>query len=183
MNVTLRVPQLQKSLASAILAQGADSLVEAMLTAKNQNVRRQAAAYLGTLAGKGEDAVPAAVVKAYQFDAKAKDVPWTGGPLFIPGIKWKKDDARALVGHLVAWYLWCELQEKKTHHRALHNNLRSLQLAAAAGYQSPGFQQVDTDRWLTIWGQAVGRAELEKLLKAQAVDTETRYLKILDQLK
>jgi hypothetical protein len=182
LNVTLRVPQLQKSLASAILAKGADSLVGALVTAKNQNVRRQAAAYLGTLAAKGEDAVPAVVVKAYQFDAKAKDVPWTGGPLFIPGIQWKKDDAKALVGNLIAWFLWCEQHNKKTHHTALHNNLRSLQLAAAAGYTSPGFQQTGTDRWLTIWGQAFGKAELEKLLKAQGADQQPRYKKILDGL-
>jgi hypothetical protein len=182
LNVTLRVPQLQKSLAPAILAKGADSLATALVTAKNQNVRRQAAAYLGTLAAKGEDAVPAVVVKAYQFDAKAKDVPWTGGPLFIPGIQWKKDDAKALVGNLIAWFLWCERNNKKTHHTALHNNLRSLQLAAAAGYTSPGFQQTGTDRWLTIWGQAVGKAELEKLLKAQGAEQEPRYKKILDGL-
>ena len=182
LNVTLRVPQLQKSLAPAILAKGADSLALALVTAKNQNVRRQAAAYLGTLAAKGEDAVPAVVVKAYKFDPKAKDVPWTGGPLFIPGIQWKKNDAKALVGNLIAWYLWCERNNKTTHHNALHNNLRSLQLAAAAGYKSPGFQKAGTDQWLTTWGQAVGKKELEKILKAQGVEQEARYKKILDGL-
>jgi len=180
LNVTLRVPQLQKSLAPAILAKGADSLAVALVTAKNQNVRRQAAAYLGALAAKGEDAVPAVVIKAYKFDPKAKDVPWTGGPLFIPGIQWKKDDAKALVGNLIAWYLWCDRNNKKTHHNALHNNLRSLQLAAAAGYQPSG--RAVPDQWLAAWGRAVGKAELEKILKAQGVDKETRYKKILDGL-
>ena len=183
LSVTLRVPQLQASLAPAVLAKGPDSLVDAMVTAKDQNVRRQAAAYLATLAAKGEDGVPTAVIKAYEFDAKAKDVPWTGGPLFIPGIQWKKENAQDLVGNLMAWYLWCERNNKKPHHTALHNNLRSLQLAAAVGYQSPGFRQATTDQWLTIWGDTIGKAEFEKLLKAQGAEDEARYKKILDGLK
>ena len=180
--ITLKVPQLQQSLTPAILALGVAPLVEAMATANDQNVRRQAAAYLGTLANQGEDAVPAAVIEAYKFDPKAADVPWKGGPLFIPALQWKKKDAQALVGHLVAWYLWCERNNKKQHQRAIHNNLRSIQLAAAAGYQSPGFQQVGTDRWLLIWGQAVGKRRLQKLLDEQGVGNDPRYRRIVDRL-
>ena len=189
LNVTVTVPQLQQSLAPAVMAQGADSLVNAMASAKNQNVRRQAAAYLGTLAQKGDKKVAGKVVEKYAFDAKAKDVPWKGGPLFVPGLQWDKENARALVGDLVAWHLWAE-RNKANNGNAMnalqtqiHNNLRSIQLARVAGYQSPGFQNVSTDRWLQTWGGTIGKDGLEKLLKAQGVDQEPRYKKILDGLK
>ena len=183
LNVTITVPQLRQSLAPAILAVGADSLVKAMATAKNQNVRRQAAGYLGTLAAQGEDAVPSAVVKVYAFDAKAKAVPWNGGPLFVPGIKWGRDDARALVGNLIAWYLWSEEHNQKALQLQIHNNLRSLQLAAAAGYKSPGFRQVGTDQWLLVWGRTAGKPAIQKMLAAQKLEDKPRYKKLLAQLK
>eukprot|EP00913_Durusdinium_trenchii_P008894 g8360.t1 len=72
LGVTIRVRQLQAPLAPAILAVGSDSLVKSMRSSKNQQIRRQAAAYLATLANQGEDSVAGAVVKAYQFDPKAK---------------------------------------------------------------------------------------------------------------
>ncbi len=187
LNATLTVPQLQQPLAPAIIALGADKLTAAMVTAKNQNVRRQAAAYLGTLANKGDEKVATAVIDAYQFDPQAKDAPWTGGPLFIPALKWEKDDARNLVGHLIRWHVWTNENVEGNNRTALqtqlHNNLRSIQLAAAAGYQSPGFQEVDTTRWLTVWGQAIGREELAKLLAEQKLDEKPKYQEVLKGLE
>jgi hypothetical protein len=183
LNVTITVPQLRQSLAPAILAMGTDSLVKAMSKAKNQNVRRQAAGYLGTLAAQGEDAVPTAVVKVYAFDAKAKAVPWNGGPLFVPGIKWGRKDARALVGNLIAWHLWCEEHKQQALQLQIHNNLRSLQLAAAAGYKSPGFRQVGVDQWLLVWGGTAGKEAIQKMLAAQKLEDKPRYKKLLAQLK
>ncbi|MCH8830254.1 MAG: HEAT repeat domain-containing protein, partial [Planctomycetes bacterium] len=187
--VTIRVRQLQAPLAPAILATGADSLAKAMRSSKNQQIRRQAAAYLATLANKGEDAVPGAIVKAYAFDPQAKSVPWNGGPLFIPLLQWqqKKDDAKRLVGNLIAWYVWCEENTqgatRTALQRQLHNNLRSLQLAAAAGYRSPGFRQAGTNAWLQTWGAAAGKAEIARILKAQNLTQNPRYQQILNGLK
>ncbi len=183
LGVSLRVPQVQAAVAPAIMAFGSDKLVETMVGAKDNNVRNRAAAYLGTMAQQGDKKVAPSVVAVYKFNPKAKQVPWQGGALWIPGIQWDQENARGLVGNLVAWHLWCDRNGQKAQLQQIHNNLRSLQLARAAGYQSPGFGQVGTDRWLTTWGQVVGRDGIEKILAAQGVAEEARYKKILAGLK
>ena len=181
LDISMKVPQLQKSLVPAIMAMGSDKLVSAMVTAKNQNIRRQAAAYLGTLANQGDKTVAKAVADAYKFDAKAKEVPWSGGPLFIPGLKWDKENSQALVHSLVGWHLWCDLKKQNAQQKQIHNNLRSLQLAAAAGYQSPGFQEVGTDRWLEIWKAAAGKEKLKEIFDALNVTDQARFKKFLEE--
>ncbi|MEK6233230.1 MAG: hypothetical protein N2C14_00810, partial [Planctomycetales bacterium] len=96
LKISLQIPQLQQALGAPILALGPKKLSVVMATAKDQNVRRQAAAYLGTLANQGEKSVPQAVFDAYKFDPKAKNVAWNGGPLFVPGINWQKKEAQQL---------------------------------------------------------------------------------------
>ena len=182
LTISLRIPQLQQALAPAIIALGPKKLAAVLVTAKDQNVRRQAAAYLGSLAGRGDKGVPAAVIEVYKFDADAKDVAWKGGPLFVPGINWSKEDARALVGNLISWYLWCDRGSRKAQQKQIHNNIRSLSLARAAGYQSPGWQDNGIVRWLTAWGKAVGRKEIERILKQQGVDTDRKYANVLENL-
>jgi len=182
LTVSLRIPQLQQALAPAIIALGPKDLSAALVTAKDQNVRRQAAAYLGSLAGRGDKGVPAAVIEVYKFDPDAKDVAWKGGPLFVPGINWNKEDARALVGNLISWHLWCDIRGRKSEQKQIHNNIRSLSLARAAGYQGPGWQDIGTVQWLTIWGKAVGRKEIERMLKQQGVDTNRKYSSVLESL-
>jgi len=180
LSVTLRVPQLRQGLAPAILASGEKKLTAAMATAKDQNVRRQAAAYLGTLAGQGNKKVGGAVASAYQFDAEAKNVPWRGGPLFVPGIGWAKEDARSLVGSLIAWHLWCDQKGRKAEQKQIHNNIRSLGLARMAGYQSPGFREVGTVRWLQIWKKTAGKEAVAAMLKAQGADKVAKYAAVLN---
>jgi len=185
---TMKVPQLQQALAPAILNLGADPLVKAMRTSKDQNIRRQAAAYLASLAQRGEDSVAPAVVKAYQFDPKAKKLPWDGGPLFIPALNWNssKDKAKALVSGIIAWYVWTEenipAAQRAGTQQPIINNLNSIQLASAAGYQI-NWQERNVDGWLRTWGGAAGKKEIEKILKAQKVADKPRYKKVLDSLK
>jgi len=182
--LSLKIPELQPTLASPILASQPEALVQAMATAEDQQVRRQAAGYLATLAGQGNTQVAAAVGKAYRFDPEAQAVPWHGGPLFVPGIRWQeqKEEARALAEDLIKWFLFCERNSLTAEMRQLHNNLRSLQLAKAAGYQSPGWREVGILEWLTVWGQAVGMESLKKLLEEQGVAREARYVEILEGL-
>ena len=182
LSVTLRVPTLQQALVPTILALGPEKLTKALTSAKDQNVRRQAAAYLGTLAGQGDDTVAQNVINAYKFDADAKNVTWQGGPLFLPGIKWQKKDAQALVGNLIRWHLWCDRQGRKAEQTQIHNNIRSLGLAGAAGYQSPGWQDTGTVPWLKVWGKAMGRGELEAILQEQGVSGNAKYAAALKGL-
>jgi hypothetical protein len=55
-------------------------------------------------------------------------------------------------------------------------------LAQAAGYQSPGFNQIGTTQWLITWGKAVGREEIRRILKEQGVDSNRKYSDVLQQL-
>jgi hypothetical protein len=62
----------------------------------------------------------------------------------------------------------------------IHNNIRSLGLARAAGYQSPGWQDVPTVEWLVVWGNAVGRDEVFEMLQDQGV--ESKYGEVLERI-
>jgi hypothetical protein len=180
LGVTLQLPQLQAALGPAIMAFGADKLADRMLHSQNSSVRMQAAGYLGSIANQGQAAEVAEVVTStLKFDPAAVEVPWNGGALFIPGISWGKDDARNLVGSLIRWHLWCDLHGKADEQRQIHNNLQSLGLAAAAGYQPAG---ASTGQWLLAWGKAVGKAELTQLLKEQDALDKKDYSDVLKLL-
>ena len=181
--VTQKVPLLQEALASTIMAFGPAKLTDVMIHADDTNIRRLAAAYLGTLAQQGNgDKVAEEVANQLKFDMSAKNVPWTGGALFVPGIQWKKEDARKLVGQLIRWNLWCDIRGKTQEQRQIHNNIRSLGLARAAGYTSPGWNEVDCIAWLKAWGAAMGRGEIQDILKQQDVDNNQEYASALKNL-
>ena len=57
----------------------------------------------------------------------------------------------------------------------IHNNLRSLSLANAASYESPGWQPAGAILWLKTWSAAAGREEVERILKEQGVSESNRY--------
>ncbi|MEM9940877.1 MAG: DUF2330 domain-containing protein [Planctomycetota bacterium] len=184
LEVTQKVPQLQQSLAPAILAFGAPKLVDVIYTAKNQNVRRSATSYLGALAQQGsQKEVIQAVTEHLEFDKTSMGVPWEGGPLFVPGIQWDKEAARELVGNLIRWYVWCDVNGKSQELRQIHNNIRSLGLARAAGYNSPGWNDVDTNAWLKVWGETMGLAEVETILVEQGLLGKPEYKQVIDALK
>lgn len=174
---SVQVPQLSQSLAPVILGGGAEPLLEAMTTHADQNVRRQAAAYLGYLFNQGDKTVPALVVQAYKFDVSAEKVPWAGGPLFVPGINWDQENARGLLEHLVAWHLWCERHGLPAEQRQIYNNLRSVTLLSAAGLGSS--IPSHTMGMLKAWGGLVGRDRLEQLLETQGVAKELLYVQLL----
>jgi len=182
--LTTRVYSLRQAMAPAIVGLGPKPLVKVMITSNNQKVRRQAAAYLGTIAvQQGADKVGRHVLRAYRFDGGAKRVPWDGGPLFVPGIRWSQGQARKLAGHLVAWHVWVDYNGKPAAlKKQLHNNLRSLSLARAAGYQSPGWRDVGTERWLEVWGGVVGRKGIEALLGKLGWAARRKYRDVLKKL-
>ena len=179
LSVSIKVPQLQQALVPTILALGSEKLINVMITAKEQKVRFQATAYIGTLAQNGDKTVGKAVADAYKFDHEAKYAPWSGGPLYVPGIQWDKEDATLLVGNLLAWHLWCDRNKKASEQQQIHNNLRSVGLSRVVGYQTPQNTTVD---WLTSWGKVVGRDGIEKMLKEQGVEDEAKYSSVLEKL-
>lgn len=175
-----QLPQLQGALAESIVAGGADPLVETMLIAADQTVRRMAAGYLGTLATQGDKGVASAVIDGYWFDRHARNVPWRGGPLYVPALGWEKDDAQALSRNLIQWLVFCDRKGLDNEMRQIHNNLASVQLSRAAGY---GFSRSGEPRgWYASWGQANGREALEMIFEEQGVASDERFRRILKEL-
>ena len=172
-----QVPNLSQTLAAPILAKGPEALAQAMATAKNQATRRQAAGFLATLALQGRNDVASAVTAAYQFDPESRAIPWRGGPLFVPAISWKKTEAHDLARNLIKWFVFCERYDLNAEKRQLHNNLRSIQLARAAGYRPASTPALD--EWLKAWKQAYGTSELSEILQEQGIAKEPKYLEIL----
>ena len=178
-------PQLQQALLPTVLKAGYKPLMRLMVGAKKQQVRRQAAAFIATLAQrkKGlQDEIAAETVRVLRFRPSEEDEPWKGGPLFLPSIRWTAQYARPLVNHLIAWHVWADTRDRRDVQRQLHNNLRSVNLARAAGYSSPGWSNVKTERWLKAWGKTIGRNRLRKLLLTQGWATYRRYKHILSAL-
>ena len=178
--ISIKVPKLDQALAPAIMALGVDKLTTLMTTARDQGVRIKATAFVGALAGQ-DKSVAAAIAKAYTFDPEAKEVLWKGGPLYVPGIRWTKKDARTVVGNLIRWHLWCDRNGKSSEQRQINNNLISIGLSRVAGVQSVGGNG-STVAWLSSWGKAMGRDELEKLLKEQGADKIQKYAAVLKSL-
>ncbi len=177
--LTTRQPQLSQSLSEAILRQGAPPLVTVMLTGGDQNVRRQAAGYLATLAQRSSpEAAATATTEALTFEPGAKDVPWRGGPLFLPSLAWDEEQAFALASQLIAWHLFCDLRGLSDAQNQVHNNLRSLGLANAAGYRPPS--RNTTEEWLFAWGRVVGRRGLRLLLERQSAPGS--YFAVLERM-
>ena len=183
LNLSMRMPSLQQTIARRILGLSPESLIDLMLTHENQQIRRLAAAYLGTMAQQGGTdgtaGVAAKVAEALEFDADAKDVPWKGGPLFVPGIAYEKEDARALVGELLRWHLWLDRHDRRQEQRQIHNNLINGQLGQAAGYHSPGWQETSTEQWLVRWARVVGLTGIEEILAEQGVMEDEKYGRVL----
>lgn len=161
-----RYPALEKQIAEQLLASGHEPLVRTMVEADDQDVRRKAAAYLATL-GRAPDAqdIAADVANALRFDAEAKTVPWHGGPLFLPAIQWPSEEAQLLVGNLIRWQLWSERRKRTAELRQIHNNLRSVALARAAGYSTT--RSLRARDWLSNWKVVVGREEIKRILVEQ----------------
>ena len=181
LSISARMPQLQAQLAQSILDLGAPALVATMAGSKDQNARRMAASYLASLGNQKPEAVANAVIEAYRFSPKAKDVPWAGGALFVPGIRWQQKTARALADQLLRWHLWADLNKKPQLQQQIHNNLRSVSLARVAGYGSPGWNNSATSQWLTVWGRVVGKKAMRSLLAQQ--NAVKQYQGVLNQLR
>lgn len=170
--------QMQQQLVEPILALGAPALLNAMAHSKNQNTRMTAAGYVGTVAqrqGKAaNETIGLEIIKIYKFDPALKEVPWAGGPLYLPNIGWDKQMAKEIVRTFISWYLWAELNNQKPEQSKLAHNLNSLGLANVLGYQ-PEFQDKGLTKWLEVWKQIAGADGLKKLLAEQKADTDARF--------
>ena len=167
--VGTKIPSLRTALATRIFAFGSNELVQVMSTSTDQNTRRQAAGYLGAMANQGDkEDVAVSVIKRLEFVANAADVPWSGGALFVPGMQWPKAEARTLARTLVCWHAWCHKNGKPDEARQVHNNLSSLNLARAAGYELTRGRRAETnaETWIEVWSKAFGNDEAQAIRNA-----------------
>ncbi len=173
-----RSPVLARSVGPALTSAGAEPLVRVMLQSSNMAVRRSAAGYVATLGQASSDPGPIAadLVAALKFDPAAEQVPWQGGPLFIPNISWQPPEALELVGNLIRWHLWAERHEDEVVRQQINVNLRSVVLANAAGYQIT--HSPHTEEWLMSWKRVIGPKELKQLLAEQ--EAESDFASLLD---
>lgn len=170
-------PTIAQHIATVISGRGSDELAKVMVSAKDMNVRFLAAQYLG-----GQPDAATATINVYAFSLDTDIAPWDGGPLYVPGIQWKKEDGEKLVTNLLKWGVWCERAGKSTEIQQISNNLNSIQLARNVGYEM-NWNTRDMVGWLKIWGKAKGKAVVEEILKANKAETDDRYKGVLDGLK
>jgi len=143
--------QLASAVAPAIIKQPTKKLAKLMFTSKNNNLRRQAASYLGSKANKeGVGEVAPELVKLYRYSTKRgkKGIFWKGGGLFVPGIQWPRPQARKLMFNLIQWLQYTEGQGMRGESRQLMNNLRSVSLHRQAGIRVRGHRPQDYFRLL-----------------------------------
>ncbi|MCG8586236.1 MAG: DUF2330 domain-containing protein [Pirellulales bacterium] len=171
--------QIQQALGPAIMGLGAEKLASVLTSGSDMKVRQAAAGYLGALFNSGDKGVPAAVIKTYKFDPEAKEVAWKGGPLYVPGIRWDKENATELIDNLIRWHLFCDLHGKDSEKQQIHNNLFSTSLFPVVGLERPNWQGKDTIRWLQAWAKVVGKDKMKELLKEQKADDNDKYKKIV----
>ena len=180
--ITVKVPQLAAGLAPAIMAFGPEAIAEVATHGDDNNIRRTATGYLGALANQGQSpAVAELVTSQLKFDPDAKSVPWKGGALFLPAIQWSKPEAQQLVGQLIRWYLWCDTHNDTESQQQLYNNLRSIQLARAAGYRPAG--PGNSQAWLESWGNTVGKNKVKQILKEQGLLDNKKYASVLNDIQ
>ena len=179
--IVMKLPQLQRSLTPTILGLGEKELLTTMFQGADNNVRRTAAGYVGTLANQSpEQNVTGTIVEKLKFDPERKDLPWGDKALFLPGVKWDQKEAKGLVGNLIRWMVWCDKNGNNAGRQQIHNNIRSLSLARAAGYRSPGWRESDVASWLNVWQQVVGREGIEEILKEVGVEQNPKYTNLFN---
>lgn len=176
-------PQLASSVGPRLIAAPTKDLMKLMQTHGDDMVRRQAASYLaakGAQSGKGYSEVAAAVIESLALKPKARKLPWEGGALYVPSIQWKKAEALELIDVLIRWNLHLESVDKQNEQRQVQNNLRSVQLLQAAGFQN-AWPDVNGPDVLVNYGQVVGRKKVHQIL-ADLDLLDSRWAAALDQL-
>ena len=188
LKVSTEVYQVAGPLTPAIMARGADELLDVMTASEDQNIRRQAAAYLASLGAQDTDGVSEAVIERYKFDGAAESEPWKGGPLFVPSLNWSKANATELMRQLVGWDIKAYQDDDMEVQRQLHNNLRNLAqrigIQRQRGRTRDGFNwQFNSPReWFQLWGKQAGQDEARSLLEEVGVPQNSPFWRALKRL-
>ena len=152
-----------------------------MINHENMEARRMAAGFLATIS-RTDVTVLDATIAGYDFQPGAEEVPWSGGPLYIPSAQWGSDTARELIENLISWHLFCEVNKLQNEQQQINNNLRSVGFVGTAGYNAWSLPQ-DTDGLLVFWGQNEGSRALSRILGEHGLRGQTHYKKLLERVQ
>lgn len=170
--LSIDAPAMAGSVLPMLRKRPTSEITAVMLEDARDEIRRQAAAFLGGLVG--EDAARAAgVIDAYRFKPGTTRTVWQGGALYVPAARWNKDQARELYRNLLSWQVFCEEEGLDGEKRQIGNNLRSVGIWRVAGY--PRYNQ-DTFAAAKAYGQDEGKAALRELLEPHGLKDDPRYV-------
>jgi len=181
LNLVSRFPTLAPALGPLLAKSDSSELVAAMLTARGNQARRQAASYLAAQGqGATKGAAMAATIDGLRFERGDDKVPWAGGALYVPSIQWGRKAALDLVGELIAWHVYCDLNGLTQERSKVVNNLASVGLIRQAGLNRVGYQ---TDQMLLNYGRVAGRSAVASILERTGARNHSRFDHILAQVK
>ncbi|HHO50376.1 MAG TPA: hypothetical protein ENK18_05760 [Deltaproteobacteria bacterium] len=154
-------------------------LVELMYHHKDDVVRRQAAAFAGTLATQDPQGsqVHELVLDALALRSRPGDVPWAGGALYVPGIQRDQADSRELVRTLAGWWLQLEASGRGGELKQVWNNLYSYQLLTTAGYDMG--LSADPQRLVEALIRVEGEGAVRELLTQIGLGSDRRFSGVL----
>ncbi len=173
---------LRNLLDETIVGFGAKRLAKVLLDARGISVRRTAAAFLGSIARQnGAGSVISSLMERLKFRTGAENVPWEGGPLFLPGVQWQKVKKKAgkLVHTLIEWKVWVaernDLDKKKIDGQ-INNSLFNAGLRQAVGHPRMRLSAVE---WLRVWRRLAGPLAVRKILLKQGLTNKKPYSKLV----
>ena len=172
LEIAARVPSFQSILGPAILGMGVGPLMDVLLTHQDNGVRRLAAGFVGGLFNQGSaaEASREEVMNAYRPPPRARVVTWRGGALYVPQLRWDREEAIMMMNHLVEWHLVCDVLGLTAEKQQVYNNLRSVGLWRQAGMRRN--PSTDTRQLLRQWGEVVGQSRIKAMLSRQGVRSE-----------
>lgn len=166
---------LAPAVAPLVMGAPTGQLVRIMFEHPDDAVRRQAAAFLASKGQQGEqDAVAAEVLAMLAIPrSRSARVPWEGGALFIPGLQWRRAEARTLVKTLIAWWLWLDTRGRQAETRPVWNNLYSVGLLSQAGYDRN--LQANPESLVNALARVEGRAGARAVLEQVGLAGDPRF--------
>jgi len=174
--VAASFPQLSVEISQSIVAAETRDLVALIYRGKDNNIRRQAAAYAAAKAQQGDaEEVGAALIGALTF--RGGTPPWAGNALFIPNIGWTGPQGQALIGELIRWSVHCaDNPELVGERQQIWNNLTSVGLLHTAGYN--GSLPSDPVGMVQRYGQVMGKSAMRDLLRDLDLSEDARFAKL-----
>lgn len=149
-------------------------LTQLMFNDAEQNVRLYAA---GLLASRPDDA--RAIARQYAYTPGADEVLWSGGALYVPNLGWQKREATVLVGHLVSWYIFCDLNNLHSEKNQVMNNMNSLGLVNTVGMDWPSR---DAKQLLVQYGKATSYESARKIVADHGLLDNATWTTTLDRI-